>query len=53
VKRVLDVVGMSIGGWLGWTAGASISLFAAFIVGVVGTGLGLYAARRLARGWPT
>ncbi len=33
MKRLLDLVGMSVGGWLGWTAGAAISLFTAFIVG--------------------
>jgi hypothetical protein len=48
----LDLVGMSIGGWLGWAAGAPISFFTAFIVSMVGTGLGLYAARRLSSGLP-
>lgn len=42
---------MSIGGWLGWTVGAAISFFIAFVVGMIGTGLGLYAVRRLARSW--
>jgi len=41
---------MSIGGWLGWTAGAAISFFTGFIVSVVGTGVGLYAIRRFTRG---
>lgn len=41
---------MSVGGWLGWIAGSSISIFTAFIVSVVGTGAGLYVARRLTRG---
>lgn len=50
MKRLLDLVGMSVGGWLGWTAGAAISLFTAFIVSTAGTGVGLYAIRRLTRG---
>lgn len=50
VKRLLDLIGMSVGGWLGWTAGAAISFFTAFVVSIVGTGLGLYAIRRLTRG---
>lgn len=50
VKRLLDLIGMFVGGWVGWTAGAAISFFTAFIVSVVGTGLGLYAIRRLTRG---
>jgi hypothetical protein len=52
VKRLLDLIGMSIGGWLGWTVGAAISFFTAFLVGIVGTGVGLYAVRRLTRGIP-
>lgn len=46
----MDLVGMSIGGWLGWAAGATISIFAGFMVSIVGTGVGLYAVRRLTRG---
>lgn len=38
---------MSVGSWLGWTVGAWISFFAAFIVSVIGMGVGLYLARRL------
>lgn len=52
MKRLLDLVGMSIGGWLGWTAGAAVSIFTGFIVSMVGTGIGLYAIRRLTRGIP-
>ena len=52
MKRILDLIGMSVGGWLGWTAGATVSLFTAFIVGMVGTGAGLYAMRRLTKGIP-
>jgi len=50
VKRILDLIGMTVGGWVGWTLGATISIFTAFIVSMVGTGLGLYAVRRLTRG---
>jgi len=50
LKRLVDFIGMSVGGWLGWTMGAPVSYFTAFIVGVVGTGLGLYAVRRLTSG---
>jgi hypothetical protein len=51
VKRLLDLVGMTAGGWLGWMAGAWLSIFTAFIISVIGTGVGLYATRRFARGW--
>ena len=46
MKGILNFVGMSIGGWLGWAIGAEVSIFTAFIVSVVGTGLGLYASQR-------
>jgi hypothetical protein len=50
MRRLLDLIGMTIGGWLGWTAGAVISFFTAFIVSIVGTGIGLYLIRRLTKG---
>lgn len=37
---------MTIGGWIGWAIGSAVSLFAAFIVGILGTAAGLYAANR-------
>lgn len=40
---------MTLGGWLGWEIGFLISLFTAFIVGIVGTGLGLYASQRIGK----
>ena len=46
MKGLLNLVGMSIGGWLGWFIGAQISFFTAFIVSMVGTGAGLYLAQR-------
>ena len=50
MKRILDVVGMTVGGYLGWFAGAPVSIFTAFLLSIVGTGAGLYVTRRLARG---
>lgn len=47
MKGIFAFIGMSIGGWVGWFAGAWVSIFTAFIVSVVGTGVGLYAARRI------
>jgi len=43
----LNLIGMTIGGWLGWELGGLVSFFLAFIIGMVGTGLGLYASQRL------
>lgn len=49
MKRILDWIGMSAGGWIGWTLGAWVSLFTAFVVGMIGTGLGLYLTRRVTK----
>lgn len=49
MKRLVNLIGMTVGGWLGWQLGILISFFAAFILGVVGTGLGLYASQRVSR----
>jgi len=50
VKRILDLVAMSVGGWLGWMIGAGVSIFTAYVVSVVGAGVALYATRRIMRG---
>lgn len=49
VKGIFAYIGMSLGGWIGWFAGAWISIFTAFILSMIGTGVGLYAAHRIAR----
>jgi hypothetical protein len=49
VKGILNLIAMSAGGWVGWVVGARLSVFTAFIVSVVGTGMGLYAAQRFTR----
>ena len=49
MKRLLNLIGMTIGGWIGWEFGGMLSLFTAFIVSMVGTGIGLYAAQKAAR----
>jgi hypothetical protein len=50
MKRILDLVGLSAGGWLGWALGAAFSLYVAVILSIIGTGVGLYAVRRLTKG---
>lgn len=47
MQKILNLMGMTVGGWLGWTLGALVSTFTAFIVSMVGTGVGLYAAQRI------
>ena len=52
MSKIFNLMGMTIGGWLGWWLGAFVSIFTAFIVSMVGTGLGLYAMRRFTKGLP-
>jgi hypothetical protein len=49
MSRVLNLIGMTIGGWLGWQLGILFSIFTAFVIGMVGTGLGLYASQRITK----
>jgi len=49
LKRILDMIAMTAGGWVGWWMGAFVSIFTAFVISMIGTGLGLYAARRLSK----
>ena len=45
MKGLLNLIGMSVGGWVGWVVGAQLSFFTAFIAGVIGTGVGLFFAQ--------
>ena len=42
MKKLLTFVGMTIGSYFGWWLGAFVSIFTAFVVSMVGTGLGLW-----------
>ena len=39
---------MTIGGWAGWALGAVYGTMTAFIVSMIGTGVGAYVAIRIA-----
>lgn len=49
MKWILDMIGMTVGGWIGWAVGAPISIFTAFMISMVGTGAGLYVTRRFTK----
>ena len=49
MEKLLVFLGLSVGGWIGWVAGARFGFLAAFLLCVVGTALGLYLGRRIAR----
>jgi hypothetical protein len=48
MTKLLVFLGASVGGSVGWWLGAFVGTFSAFMVSMVGTGVGMYAARRFA-----
>lgn len=46
--KLLGFIGATIGGAIGWWAGASVGFMTAFFISMIGTGVGIYAGRRLA-----
>ena len=48
MHKILVIFGMSVGGWAGWAMGARFGIFAALVLSMVGTGVGLYLGRRIA-----
>ncbi|MFQ5695282.1 MAG: hypothetical protein ACE5HB_04775 [Terriglobia bacterium] len=49
MRRLLDLIGASLGGWLGWWLGAKVGIMTGFMLSVVGMGFGIYLARRFLR----
>jgi hypothetical protein len=48
--KMLAFAGATAGGWAGWALGALAGTFTAFVVSIVGTAIGVYYGRRIARG---
>jgi hypothetical protein len=46
--KLLGFVGASLAGSIGWWMGAPVGFMTAFFLSMIGTGLGMYAGRRLA-----
>lgn len=51
MNKLLGWTGATVGSALGWWAGARGGIFLAFMLSIVGTGIGLYIGRRLAAQW--
>ena len=49
MNKLFNFLGMTVGGWVGWALGAPISIFTAFMLSIVGTGLGLWGAQWMVR----
>ncbi len=52
MSKLLALVGATLGGAVGWWLGAFIGLMTAFMLSMIGTGLGVYAGRRFATAHP-
>jgi len=48
VNRVFTFLGASLGGTVGWWLGAPFGIMTAFVVSMLGTGVGIYAGHRIA-----
>ena len=48
---MIDFLGMMVGSWVGWAVGDRVSLFLGIVLSIVGTGVGLYLARRWLGDW--
>jgi hypothetical protein len=51
MQKLLGFVGASVIGSVGWWAGARVGVMTGFFLSMVGTGVGLYAGRRIADPW--
>jgi len=51
VKKLFGFLGATVGGYAGWALGALYGTMTAFIVSMVGTGIGIYYGRRIARNY--
>ncbi len=53
MSKLLAFLGATLGGYGGWALGALGGTFAAFVVSVVGTAVGVYVGRRIAHHYET
>ena len=47
--KLLYFCSTMLGGWVGWAFGERFGIMTAFFLSLVGTALGVYAARRITR----
>ena len=48
MSKLLTLLGASFGGAIGWWLGARVGMMTAFVVSMLGTGVGMYGGRRIA-----
>lgn len=53
MTKILGFIGATIGSYAGWWLGARVGFMTAFFVSIIGTGLGIYAGRRIGKHYET
>jgi|MGYP003334251932 hypothetical protein len=51
MKKLLVLVGSTVGSSVGWWLGANIGIMTAFMLSMVGLGFGMWGGARLAARW--
>lgn len=49
MSKLFMLVGSTLGSYAGWWLGAHAGVMSAFVVSMIGTGLGIYGGRRVAQ----
>jgi uncharacterized protein YcfJ len=49
MKKTLVFLGAFLGGTVGWMLGDGVGLMTAFVLSIVGTGVGVYAGNKVAQ----
>lgn len=49
MKAILNLCGTTLGGWLGWAIGAKVSIFTAFVISTIASGVALYYCNKFTR----
>ncbi len=47
MNKLIGFIGATIGSYIGWALGIRFGFMTAFLLSIVGTGLGIYAGRRV------
>lgn len=47
MKKLLNIISISVGGWIGWWIGEHIGIMTAYLLSVFGAAAGLYLGRKL------
>jgi hypothetical protein len=47
MKKLLIIIWISVGGWIGWWIGEKIGFMTAYLLSVVGSAAGLYFGKKI------